>query len=114
MKEKRSSERHETFEYWTVTETSTGRHIGIAVDINHEGMRIHSKDIIKSGGLLHATIHLDKHIAGVDSINVDIRCRWCRKTRASELMAAGFAIVSPSAEFLKIEQKLVDFFSVAV
>lgn len=114
MKEKRSSERHETFEYWTLTETGTGKPIGITVDINHEGLRIHCKDLIKSGSLIHVTMHLDKHIAGVDSINLDIRCRWCRKTRVTELFAAGCAIVSPSPEFLKLEQKLVNFFSVAV
>lgn len=114
MKEKRSSERRETFEYWTVTEAGTDKRIGQAVDLNREGMRLHCEQPVTSGTTLHVTMHLDKRIAGVDKIDLDIKCRWCRKTRASHLNAAGFALVSPSPEYLKVEQKLIDFFSTAV
>lgn len=111
MKEKRSSERRETFEFWAVTDRASGRRVGLAVDLNREGLRLHCEDSIPAGQLLHVTMHLDKNIAGVDKVDLDLRCRWCRKTRATHLNAVGFAIVSPSQEYLKVEQKLFDFFS---
>lgn len=114
MNERRSSERRETFEYWTVTETGTGQVIGMTVDLNREGIRLHCKEPVKTGALLHVTIHLDKRIAGVEQVDLKLRCRWCRKTRPTNLNAAGCAVVSPSPEYVEVEQKLIDFFSMAV
>lgn len=114
MKEKRTNARRQTFEYWTVTEVDTERQIGVAVDMTGEGLRLHCKAPVESGELFRATMHLDKRVAGLEKINLEIRCRWCRKTRATDLLAAGFAIVSPSPEFRKVEQKLIDFFSTEV
>ncbi|MEI6808815.1 MAG: PilZ domain-containing protein [bacterium] len=114
MKEKRSTERRETYEYWTVTETATGRRIGVVIDLTREGLRLHCEEIIPSGKLIQVTVHIDKKIAGTDKIDLELRCRWCRKTRVSHLNAVGFAIVSPSPDYLKIEQKLIDFFSTVV
>ena len=114
MKEKRASARHETFEYWTVTDTGTGRRIGVVVDLNREGLRIHCEESVPAGRVMHVTIHVDKRITGVEKIDLEVRCRWCRKTRAAKLNAAGFAIVSPSPDYIKVEGKLIDFFSVTV
>ena len=112
MKEKRTDERRQTFEYWATSDTETGKPVGRLVDINRDGLRLHCEQPVPVGTIFGLTIHLDKKIAGRSTLNVKVRTRWCRKFSSSQLYAAGFGIISPSAQFMAIEQKLVDYFSV--
>ncbi|MEI6970663.1 MAG: PilZ domain-containing protein [bacterium] len=114
MKDRRTSERRETFEYWTVTEAETGKRIGMVVDLNREGLRLHCDAPVKAGTQLICAIHLDKRIAGVDTIELVLKCRWCRKVKTSHLSACGFELVEQSKAYMKVEQRLIDFFSIAV
>jgi len=111
MADKRADDRHETFAYWAALDLETGRLIGMVVDVNQGGFQLHTGHPIEVDTVCALSVQVDNNVAGCDRLNLEARSLWCRKVAGKKLYAVGFKVIAPYREFRRVEQKLIDYFS---
>ena len=110
MSEQRKGERHLLEVYLVVNDHVTGEYVGDLFDISDSGLMLIVEEPLPNDTIKDVSLMLPETLEK-DSIQFQVRFKWCRPGTLSGYYNAGVALVDPTEEVTEILNTLIKDFN---
>jgi hypothetical protein len=108
MTDRRRQDRYKLEEYLNVFDRDSGRQIGSLANLSASGAMFITNEPIPTLSVLHCRVELRNQILGKHEINIDAKCRWCRKNVTRGWWESGYELSCSG-----VDKELVFFLSLS-
>ena len=104
----RHAARKQLIYYMRAFDKATEQQLGQVVDITEDGFMLVSHEPIEEDAKALVRIRLPKRIGGVDDLEINAVCRWCKRDSNPEFFRIGYEVLEIAPNDLAVVRTLID------